>query len=346
MGSLGFNWRHYVPVLKGKQGEYVALEQCGHLERAWSVPLIEYVHGNRPVEYHAERIGRAWGTNPFYWDFRLVDDDDETAVPLLQEGFGEARKNGSNAVPVTGLDRSDAYQHTIATIMNEDGRGMCLRISPDYLPLQQDQVDQLLSSLDGSPQSTDLLIDLGDIFNQTPGLLTISCVNALQSTPHIADWRSLIIASGAYPSDASQFASNSVSTTPRNDWLLWTNLSAATVPRRPSFGDYGGRNPALLDLDPAIIRRSANIRYTTSTDWLVLKGGQIRTQGSGQYHQLCQSLIARPEYSGPTFSWGDQYIQECANQTNGPGNAQTWVQVPLSHHLKFAADQISNFPAS
>jgi hypothetical protein len=71
-------------------------------------------------------------------------------------------------------------------------------------------------------------------------------------------------------------------------------------------------------------------------------GGKVKSGQSSDIFPICQSLITRPEYSGPTFSAGDSEIHTVASGLSGPGNPQQWVQWAVNHHLEFVARQIAN----
>jgi hypothetical protein len=113
----------------------------------------------------------------------------------------------------------------------------------------------------------------------------------------------------------------------------------------PIFGDYGIAHPAPSEVDPRIMRPSASIRYTTEEHWIVPKGRNLRAHGFDQFHAVCESLIKRDDYSGRDFSWGDEFIWNCAHRGSGPGNLTTWRKVGTSHHLAFVVRQISRFDA-
>ena len=107
------------------------------------------------------------------------------------------------------------------------------------------------------------------------------------------------------------------------------------------FADYAISHPYTKELDPRTMRMSASIRYTTSNNWLVLKGRNVRQYGFDQYFELAKELIERPEYADRDFSWGDKYIADCALGMTGPGNATTWRKVGTNHHITLVARQIA-----
>jgi len=109
----------------------------------------------------------------------------------------------------------------------------------------------------------------------------------------------------------------------------------------PVFGDYAIAHPDPGEVDPRIMKASASVRYTTEDHWIVPKGRNLRGHGYDQFFSVCEALIERDEYSGCGFSWGDQYIWDCAHRLKGPGNLTTWRKVGTSHHLAFVVDQLS-----
>jgi hypothetical protein len=123
-------------------------------------------------------------------------------------------------------------------------------------------------------------------------------------------------------------------------------LSCATGKIRwlPTFGDYAIAHPLLVEVDPRLMKMSAQLRYTTDTAWLVFKERNVRDYGFEQFKGICTALIARPEYKGAAFSWGDNAISECTLTSSGPGNATTWRRIGTNHHLTMVTDQISSVP--
>jgi hypothetical protein len=108
------------------------------------------------------------------------------------------------------------------------------------------------------------------------------------------------------------------------------------------FGDYAISHPVQKELDPRTMRMSASIRYTTQENWLVVKGRNVRQYGFDQYFELCKTLVKRPEFSGKDYSWGDNYIADCAAGRTGPGNATTWRKVGTNHHLTVVEQEIAS----
>ena len=162
--------------------------------------------------------------------------------------------------------------------------------------------------------------------------------------PMAREWRSVIFAAASFPEDLSEVTSSSLVTIPRREWLLWQALQRkpTLLPPNLVYGDYAISHPLLRGIDPRIMRMSASVRYTILESWLIVKGRNVSQYGFEQYYDLCKRLIARPEYFGADFSWGDDFIYKCAQASAGPGNATTWRKVGVNHHITLVARRLSN----
>ena len=166
----------------------------------------------------------------------------------------------------------------------------------------------------------------------------------INQTPNINSWNELILAASSFPENLADIERNTIMHLCRVEYLLWQQVvSDSSEDRLPVFGDYGVVHPDLPDLDPKVIRPSAKIRYTLENDWLILKGHSLRRDpGFAQFHDLSRNLVARPEFLGNDFSWGDGYISGCATKEEKSGNLTTWVKVDTNHYLTFVSEQLSN----
>lgn len=107
----------------------------------------------------------------------------------------------------------------------------------------------------------------------------------------------------------------------------------------------GIAHPSYVDIDPRLMQMSASIRYSARDIYLLVKGVSVRKLSWSQTKDQCKKIVALSEYSGATFSWGDEYIMNCYKGTASTGNAETWRRVGTNHHLTLAATQISSFVA-
>jgi len=358
-----FDHRHYVPILKGKMGEYTALAELHDAEKEGLTPLIEvpavpwdYAEEaaarslTEHIEPVAERILEHWGSQRrVFVDLLLVSDD-----PALPDGrhpishvCERARACGLMLVPVTGPGRSASYQQAVGGAIAQDGRGVCLRLqSEDFDQGGADQVlGDVVDVLGVEPEQVDLVLDMGSIPEGGGGIYSMAVRGTLVTVPHLTRWRTITLASAAFPVDLSGFDRDAISMRGRADWRVWHSLvtNRGSIPRLPAFGDYAIAHPETTLIDPRMMNPSASIRYTTPTDWLIVRGHGVRSrEGYDQFYGLARQLVRHPEYCGADFSWGDGYIYRCAERSEGPGNLTTWRKVGTNHHIAMVVRQIAS----
>lgn len=355
-----FTDRHYVPILKGKEGEFKALGELYLADKAAITPLIEVVpvpwdyaeeQPSRSVEAHLEPLGRklhtAWGDErPLFVDLGLLGEDAAGGLHPLEFVLNATRATGVRVIPVTGLDRDAPTQTAVRNAAAQDGEGVCIRLRP--IDVAQGnlgaQLPALLETLQVLPGDVDLILDYHAVALGHGPLLPVLMQAHIGLLPNLSSWRTLTVAATAFPQDLTDFGPASTSTIERVEWEVWSNLRGLPLHRIPAFGDYAISHPEMNEMDPRMLRMSAAIRYTIPGEWLVLKGRNVRDHGFAQFHTLSSTLVNRVEYAGQNFSWGDDYIWKCAHHQCGPGNATTWRQVGTNHHMTCVTTQIANLP--
>lgn len=353
----------YVPVLKGKEGEFAALEALNLDLRSQLMPLIEipsvpYDYANeRPaksLDEHvagiADRLRRCCPNNALFLDLPWFMEDEYLTDGriALEAVLADCINLGVIAVPVVSRASSPQYKAAAGRYSVASRTGVCVRLLVEDFEEDIDldaEVDHILGGVrDIDITSVDLIIDLEDLGAEASRAVLVAR-SVFSMIPRKEDWRRIILAAASFPGDLSDVNAATTTTLPRHEWDLWKTLQ-----RRPNllprseliFGDYAISHPVPKELDPRTMRMSANIRYTTQDNWLVVKGRNVRQYGFSQYFELCKTLVERPEYSGSEFSWGDNYIAECAVGLMGPGNATTWRKVGVNHHLTLVVREIAN----
>ncbi|MGD0236487.1 MAG: hypothetical protein ABSC55_18355 [Syntrophorhabdales bacterium] len=117
-----FGYKHYVPILKGKEGEFRALALLAPSVRRKITPFIDVprvdidIRTNKPkdpihvyLEKKVEKIRKFWGTDQELF-VDVFDLDLNLRTPkgshFLEFLFSQLRANSIRAIPVIGLDRS------------------------------------------------------------------------------------------------------------------------------------------------------------------------------------------------------------------------------------------------
>ena len=353
------NYRHYIPILKGKRGEFGALRHLTEEKKKLITPLIDVSRisskskEKTTIEAHLEKIAhyvrKDWGIMPILIDLTDIHPDmrTEAGEHPLKYIFTVLRAVGAHAMPVTGLDRDRAYNEAVLSIVKEDNRGACIRVlmeDTDNITDLNIGLVSLLNDLKLDRKRTHLLIDLKDIQQQDLSRLESRMDKIINGLHSVNDWHSFTLASSNFPESLASVKRNAIVEIDRRDYQLWRSFLKKhhNLKRLPSYGDYGVVHPVWVDIDLSIINPSAKIRYTLEDKWLVVKGHSLKTGAKyGQYHELAGRLIKESKYIGKSFSWGDDYITMCAGGAAKSGNLEMWIKVDTNHHITFVSDQIS-----
>lgn len=353
----------YIPILKGKQGEFWAIRDLDDADKQQLLPVIEippipWDYENeteaRSIDDHLaklpENLQQAWGI-----ESSIAIDMPSGMLELnMQDGrspityiYEECRAANINIEPTVCLGHPIAHINAARDVIRDGAPGVCLRIQVDDFEsddIAQDIAD-LLETLQISEEQVDLILDFKSIEAGNHSVFAMAVRGSMSMIPNMNDWRTLALASTAFPQNLSGIESNMISEITRSDWLLWKGIHDKPGSLRiPVYSDYGISHPEIPDLDPRIMRASASIRYTTEDKWLIVKGRGVRMAGYDQFRQLCRALVAREEYDRPEFSAGDRFISECASGEGGVGNLTTWRRVGTNHHVKRVLHQIANLP--
>ena len=249
---------------------------------------------------------------------------------------------GVDATPVVHLDDDPQVYRDAATLHDEMHRGIALRLGPEDLDQDSEDIEEalteLLDTLHVERRDVDLILDLGvvqgDLSVRVDGRLV---ADALRGLSDMNEWRNVIIAAGAFPSDLSDFEAWTIGQAPRYDAMLYDYLrQRRRLPRVPTFGDYAVTHPVLSGLP---YRSSPHLRYCVADRWLVLKGRLNDPRGHDQFFEVCERIAAHPDFAGAALGNADARI---ANpRSKGPGNASTWREVGTTHHLDFVVRRIT-----
>lgn len=358
-----FDHRHYVPILKWRQGEYQALFRLeadvkGSLTPLLEIPTEAWDFENdapaKSLDEHLEPFGKRlkakWGhrrcfVDSCYLDARATVSNGQHHLEWI---FNLARENKCTAVPVTGLNRHKDYVSAVRNIVSVDQRGLCLRLTAKDIKVQglHNKISALLTTLDVRAAQTDLVIDCGSILDRSPEEYAADLKYLLERLPSISKWRTLTVAGTAFPSALPSAQFRPAGKASRCEWIGYKLLCAnlAHNDRIPAFGDYVVSHPNTERIDPRLIDPLAKIKYSIHDEWFLAVGHKVKETGRDQYVNLCDRIIkASPSvYAGAAFSWGDNYIHECANKIVGTGGSSTWPCVGSNHHMTRVVRDISS----
>lgn len=352
-----FGCMHYVPILKGKKGEFLALRDLEPGTRDKLTPLIEC----KPVAWDFDKdcfketvdvcigntyreIELSWPKKtPLFLDLRLLDPSDRMASgahPVLYL-LSKLHSADFYAIPVTSFPRDSAYHQAVRAVAK--AHGACLRLTLDEFrhPDSVKTCTAFLRFFQINPDQADLVIDLREVGEGQLSSIAASLVSTLMANISHIPWRTVTVAGSAFPQDLSGRGAGFFEL-PRTEWKIWRSTLGHSLPRQPTFGDYGILHHQWKELDGRKITLCANIKYTIAESWLVNRGCDVKSSaGFGQYRQLCRGLVGDSRYCGAAFSPADKFIADCA--IGGPtGNSTTWVRIGTAHHLAYVTKQVAS----
>lgn len=360
----------YVPILKAKAGEFVALKKlkATYSERIspfFEIPLLVrkekepkwLVESTQPIKDYLQRTAKkviaSCESNRFFFDITQwkVDSYIETGEHVLSYLYKILSESGAVVHPVVGFDRWDVldYQIALKDMVVPEGNHYCIRIDSSSIIDDSYDVDYFTATLEKimeelkiSSKDVIIMLDFDDVTNKS-----IESLNG--HVKHVIDilsdyeFSSVIISGGSFPAFINKAVEdeNSYDYVPRREMHVWKSfVDDAKLPI--IFSDYGIRNPKAKD---DIIAPNANgkIRYTIENKYFVVRGyAKNKGEGYKQLHELAEKIVNSPHYLGPDFSWGDERIEACSKRDNLGGNTQ-WVSYDTNHHISYVVEEILEF---
>ncbi|MET9320761.1 hypothetical protein ABZX75_11325 [Streptomyces sp. NPDC003038] len=334
----------YVPILKGKAGEFSALEHAAPTVRSSVRPVMELVPDPDVRDVLETFCDRAMDAVP-KGGVLTVDSGALPTIRVLKGDAGGPVARLSESLGLRGVAMCPVVRYTDSRdVLAEASHaialhhsGACLRVSvaadiPECLP-DHGQIRGLLRVLRLDPEEVDLLIDAGP-------------VDSGVARDHLADralaalvalspwrWRRECVAAGAFPANLTGFPRGQATPIARRDEQLWRQVLSRWHGRSPDFGDFGVTHPRM----PKKSRGTPdpNMRYTTPDAWQVFVYPRVRS-GNDDFFTLSADLVASAYWpaTGARTSWGDARLNECAmRQRSKAGGGTEWRAWATSHHL-------------
>lgn len=343
----------YLPILRGKKGEYNALKELDVDLKSKSLPLIEipniawdFVKERsatttiKQIESSVKSIIKSWDK-----DYQLLIDasllEEDVTGYVINKIVSMLHQEGFSPIPVLRVGMDDNY---VSGLARKDC--ICIRIcSQDLEDFDVNtEIERIKSILNIGYENIYILLDMGAVDEKNIQMAQYFSSNFINSIRNIEKYLDVFLSLTSFPVNLSSCASNSTSTIKRVETLLHAHLHSISEKLAivPKFSDYCVSNPDIEEIDPRLMSMGAAIRYTTKDYWYIFKGGAVKKYGFEQYYDLSENLVNSPVYLGQDFSWGDKQIYEKATSRKGSGNATTWRQIATNHHITFMIKILSN----
>jgi hypothetical protein len=340
----------YTPILKGKAGEFEALRNLGSSGIPIR-PILEIVPGKDDVATQVTKFATALRDVIVVGTIPAVDTVhvDRSAGPDFDALAVVARQLTKALIPlpmrpVFRLTDGPDRLASVAEVVQANGQGSCLRLGSERADPDAAEsaatVGPVMAAAGQDPADVDLVIDLWAVSDERDVKRAQAVAAGMIDWASTRSWRSVTLASGAFPESISHLPKDTATPLPRLDARLWTTAQSQYPSIALDYGDYGVAHPALGQGARAPL---PNLRYTTGTDWQVYRQASPKEAGNERFFRICRSVVFSEHFpgAGGEYSWGDHELSDRAHGRGGPGNAQKWRAYGTSHHLALVTDRLA-----
>jgi hypothetical protein len=334
----------YVPILKSKPAEIWAWQNASANVLAASRVLFELVPTNTktsPVTNFAKRLASNYPSG------QIITADCDTfgqrssAVTQLSQ---ELYQRNIYERPVFRLSDTPAILRQIQQACVVHGQGACLRLGTDTqdpdpnVPVQH--VTNIMSHLGLNISQIDLIIDFKAVdSSRNVNRCVPVALNMLNWATKCGAWRSVTLASGAFPKSVSNLTLGQATQLDRFDAMLFNRVVQGNPAITADFGDYGINYPIYGVPPPRA--PNPNLRYTDGLQWQVERE-QKTLLGNQAFFTLCRRVVRAPYFMGRRYSAGDAEIERCSHSVGSPGSATSWLSFGGSHHMAHVVDRLAS----
>lgn len=343
----------YLPILKWKQGERIALREVTTAQWVGIVPILEL-----PAVRAAPDIDSLRAALPGYIDkiagdlSKAIPDTKPVAIDVrwVAPGYKKqarlllvicrmiAKATGLNIVPT--ISELMLVNDVADLVKFVDFDLVAIRIRVPAVDVVQ-IAPLVATAIKGglTKKQIHLVLDQYSIVGGDPKGIFAATRPYIDAALPIG-CASVTLAGGAFPVDLVGFKQGTYDI-PRVEWKIWEMAKARKEYAELLYSDYAVTYPGPLpDLDPRQINPSVAIRYAADGFWRLYKAGGFKRGAPNQYRGLCNLLLLDKIYAGATFSYGDKCYHEAARGLKGNGNPSSWRRDATSHHLVFTKSQL------
>ena len=353
---MTFGPHHYVPVLKVKRGEKIALQRVADTLRPRITPLLEIVarpsDKSHSVESHLDNAFKNLAESVASYSRCFLDTREIAAdgQPAADEVFERASRAGIVYTPVTGVSRTADVFAALA----HRTHGLALRVT--RAEFEAGRIGERIESFTRlhhlEAVDVDLIIDLGAVEEMIAEGIAALTEAFMGEVPMQEQWRTLTVSACAFPRGLGGVARHSYSLVERADWTAWKDHLLARrekLTRLPTFSDCAIQHPSGVEgFDPRMMQVSATIRYTTDETWLLIKGESTRNVSpSRQFPTLATRLVYghyQGQFFGPDHCDGCLQMQAAADGAPRLGSAEAWRRLGTIHHLSLVTQSLDAVP--
>lgn len=339
------NQKHFVPILKWKKGEQIALENLTYSQKESIVPLIELTDVFDAKTF-VEHLNKCFNKKT-YVDTILANEDEDYLLEIIKY----SNLKGYETIPV--LYPSNDIEYYL-----KDTNYIAYKIGlPENIegPTLKSSILTLIQLKEKYTDiKIDLIIDLGLVLNSSNASNQLRDLKNFIGTFVLTNniFNTIIITATSFPEDISNIESGSKNNYKRYDILIFKKIleEYPELSKQLMYSDYGVTKFTETEIDFTKMKYGIlpKIKYTCDEEYILWKGKRnaLTKELEITYYTMSEELLMSKFYYGQDFSFGDKDIKEryekaTATKTYKCGNGTTWVAISANHHIAVLIEQLS-----
>jgi hypothetical protein len=331
----------YYPCLRFKQGEYTAAgklpadvqrlieprfvlptltEPDPALERAPTVDEIAHLTG--------DRVGKHWPIRRAFLDTHFIARDlgDVGLLRLIRTVWGR----NAQIVPVARL--TDLVNPLFRNLQCDGPTKLAVLVG--YEEADGAAITEALKTAGLEASDCVIFVDFTGA-PLDPKIAAGSVSGVLERVSDVGLWQRVVFQASNFP-DKNPAAPGQTELIPRHEWDVFHRAlkECSIPPDRLCYGDFGADHGKMVfPRKKGGGRAHRQLRYTTATDTLVVRGADTGKDGDVMA-DICQRIVDSGHFAGQAFSEADDRIYCLAKGIKpGPGSASNWREWNMLHHM-------------
>jgi hypothetical protein len=312
--------RFYLPVLKAKSGEFIALNKLNPSIKSWVYPLLEITKVEfdnedstqaatlkKHLQKLCDKIVKKWPYDHSFIDAGLIKNETVDEMSAFEFIYSLLSKSNVLPMPVARLDMPTIAVNGLKAILKNHSLnkiGIRVTIEDIESPELASELDYILANLELSPTDCHMIFDLMDSDFSKIADFSDSVAALIETFPRLKEWRTFTLTGGAFPQTAK--LNEGIQEIIRGDWELYkmvsSKLEGVDAHLDMNYGDYSVVAPGHFVFDPVRMQISANIRYTYNGHWYVVKGKSLKLHKHIQYFDIANKIRSSGYFLGETYS--------------------------------------------
>jgi hypothetical protein len=322
----------------------VQLEGGGQLLPALVKAAVQMAARHQPLWIDSHLLSPAAALSPHPGGpYAQLDTRIESA--LLDE-YGLLAPDVPAFIPVVAASATDDELSAVALLQEHRPRPVVIRFRNLGVSTREldDCFQRVVRRTRADQNLWHAVVDLGFVETVHPGQVR-AAVSLAQAVADRLGPQSITLLAGSIPATRHGFAT---AVRDRPEVPLWLEVTHGVKEVEINYGDYGvvhpnpprAGNPGPRTVYPYLY-------YTVPNAVIAMRRQPAREIGkvapgavAEAFSELAGELVARPEFAGSTFSWGDGELARCrSGRGRTASTVSRWVAYATSHHLEHLAQR-------